>query len=234
VTVEGARGDATVKVALVSVVSGDRYVRYAQRMFASAETYFFGHGTIDRAFVMLEAREGWPDATMYRYHVIAEQAERFQDATHVFMIDADMQIVAPVGEEILGTVVATSHPGFVGRRGTYEDRPESAACVRPDEGTAYFCGGFVGGERGAFLDLAAAIRRGVDADAANGVTAVWHDESHLNRYLVHRPPDVHLTPSYCYPEDDRSYIENVWPERYEPRIVAVQKNRFRAALRRWF
>jgi histo-blood group ABO system transferase len=201
-------------------------------MFASAETFFFGNGTIERAFVMLDAREGWPEATMYRYHVILEQAERFQDATHVFMIDADMRIVAPVQEEILGLVVATSHPGFVGLRGTYEDRPESAAYVGPAEGTTYYCGGFVGGERTEFLALAEAIRAGVEVDAANGVTAVWHDESHLNRYLIDHPPDVHLTPSYCYPEGDRSYIRKVWPHRYEPKIVALRKNRLGAALRR--
>ena len=232
-TVERTPGNASVKVALVSVVSGERYVRHARRMFASAETYFFGTDTAERAFITLDARVGWPDATMYRYHVILEQVERFRDATHVFLIDADMQIVAPVQNEILGSVVATSHPGYVGQRGTYEGRPESAAYVRPDEGTAYYCGGFVGGERSEFLALAEAIRDGVEADATNGVTALWHDESHLNRYLIDHPPDVHLTPSYCYPETDRSYIRKVWPHRYEPKIVALQKNRVGAALRRW-
>jgi histo-blood group ABO system transferase len=230
---EASPKEGAARVVLVSVVSGERYVRYARRMLASADGFFFKSGEIERAFVMLDGREGWPAATMYRYHVILEQADRFQNATHVYLIDADMRFVAPVQEEILGALVATSHPGYVGRRGTYEDRPLSAAFVGEEEGATYFCGGFVGGEQSEFLALSEAIREGVDSDAANGVTAVWHDESHLNRYLIDHPPTLHLSPSYCYPEDDQSYIQKVWPQRYEPRIVALRKNRFRAVLRRW-
>lgn len=228
-----APSHSRVSVALVCVVSGKRYIRYARRMLMSAEDRFLNTGSVERSFLMLDGREGWPDATMYRYHVLLEQAERFRDATHVYLIDADMRFVAPVDAEILGALVATSHPGYVGRRGTYEERRDSAAFVAEHEGTRYYCGGFVGGQRSEFLALADAIRAGVDSDAAAGITAVWHDESHLNRYLVDHPPPVQLSPSYCYPEDDHRYVKTVWPQRYEPKILALRKNRFKAALRRW-
>jgi hypothetical protein len=216
---------ATHRVALVSVVSGAEYVRYARELHRSAEGRFMSDSGTAPLLLILEGRPGWPMATMHRYHVILEEAHCLAEATHVFHIDADMRFVGNVGSEILAPLVATAHPGYVGRRGTFEGRPESAAYVGPDEGTTYFCGGFVGGEREEFLRLATAIRDGVNADGTRDLIAVWHDESHLNRYLAGRPPDVTLSPSYCYPEDDRYYRRKVWPERYEPKIVALRKRR---------
>jgi histo-blood group ABO system transferase len=214
-----------LRVALVTVASGERYVQYAEQMLSSAKKYFFADSGAGLDLVMLAGREGWPAATMERYHVIVENAERLAGATHVFHVDADMRFVAPVGAEIIAPLVGTTHPGYVGRRGPYEARPESAACVAPDEGSVYYCGGIVGGERTEFLQLANAIRAQVDRDAEHGIVARWHDESHLNRYLIDRPPDLALSPSYCYPEDARNYIRRVWPERYEPKLIALDKPR---------
>jgi histo-blood group ABO system transferase len=224
--------DSSPRVALVCVASGGEYVAYAERMFASAELFFLAGMGVRRDFMLLEGRHGWPAATMYRYHVVLEHAERLTDATHIFMIDADMAFVAPVDTEIIAPLVATAHPGYVNRRGNYESRPVSAACVADGEGTTYFCGGFVGGARLAFLRLARSIQSGVDRDAANDVIAVWHDESHLNRYLVEHPPAIILSPSYCYPQNDRRYIRSIWPERYTPRIVALEKRKRFSGLRR--
>jgi hypothetical protein len=214
-----------LKVALVTVVVGDRYARYARLMLASAERWFLRDTGADISRLMFQGREGWPAATMYRYHVLLENADVFRDAEYVFHIDADMRFVAPVGNEVLAPLVATRHPGYLGRRGPYEDRPASVAYIPPTEGNAYYCGAFNGGERGEFLRLADAIRAAVDADAELGITAVWHDESQLNRYLVDRPPDVALSPSYAYPEDDKYYIRKIWPEQYEPKILACRKPR---------
>ena len=212
------------KVALITVASGERYVRYAHQMVASARDFFLCDAGAEPTFLILEGPNGWPAATIQRYHVIGEEADRLgEEVTHIFHIDADMRFVAPVGSEILAPLTATAHPGYVGLRGTYEERQESAAYVGPGEGGIYCCGGFVGGERAEFLRLAESIRAGVDADARRHLTAVWHDESHLNRYLIDRPPDVMLPPSYCYPEDDRHYIQRIWPDRYEPKIVALRK-----------
>jgi histo-blood group ABO system transferase len=217
--------DSRPKVVLLTVASGDAYVGYAERMLASAAKHFLSDGWADPTFLMLQGRTGWPAATMQRYHVIVDEADRFADASHVFHIDADMLFVAPVGREILGSLVGTTHPGYVGRRGTFEERPESAAYVAPGEGRIYYCGGFVGGERGQFLRLAEAIRDGVDEDARKGIVALWHDESHLNRYFVQHRPGLTLSPSYCYPANDSQYVRRIWSKRYEPRIVALNKPR---------
>ncbi|HKJ23773.1 MAG TPA: hypothetical protein VKB65_03060 [Myxococcota bacterium] len=101
------------------------------------------------------------------------------------------------------------------RRGAYETRPESTACVARHEGRVYLMGGFYGGRTAAFLAMAERIRADVDRDAARGITAVWHDESHLNRYLIDHPPRV-LTPSHGFPEG--------WDLPFPPRIVLLDKD----------
>lgn len=111
-----------------------------------------------------------------------------------------MRFVAQVTEDEIFSqgITATEHPGYVGERGTPETNPKSTAFV-PYVRT-YFCGGFNGGSVKAFLATAQLIRMRIEIDKQNGITAVWHDESHLNRYLFDNPPAKILSPAFCYPD----------------------------------
>jgi histo-blood group ABO system transferase len=115
-----------------------------------------------------------------------------------------MRFVDYVGEEILGTKVATIHPLFYDKQRAelvgYEGRLASKAYISPEKGTRYYAGGFFGGTKNEFLSMAAELAGCIDEDLKNGVIAKWHDESHLNRYFADHPPAIELTPSYCYPE----------------------------------
>lgn len=187
-----------VKACLVVVTSGEAYSRYAKGLFWSARDNFYGDT------LRLKGREGWPAATLYRYHVLLENEDRLSAYDYIYLCDADMRFEATAGVEIYGEITATQHPGYVhGVAPPYERRPESAAYVK--RGTTYYAGGFVGGERQAFLSLARAIAAQVDADDAKGIVATWHDESHLNAYLAEHPPSVTLSPSYCFPDDSSGY-----------------------------
>lgn len=196
---------------LICVVSGEVYERYAERLMESARKFFPGDGKI------LCGREGWPDATLYRYHAVCE--ENWSGYDYLYLCDADMRFEAPVEDEIFSSLVATQHPGYVTRKDLpYEDRPESAAYVR--KGTVYYAGGFVGGTRAAFLDLAHGIVNQIEQDDRNGITARWHDESHLNRQLALLPPTRTLSPSYCFPDDASGYP---WLDGMKRILVAVDK-----------
>lgn len=198
---------------VIAVVSGEVYERYAQILASSMSKHFPGR------LWTLSGRKGWPEATLYRYHVLLENQEHFKSYDHIYLCDADMRFEAPVGDEIFSPLVATQHPGFVGKKDLpYEDRPESAAYVR--KGTTYYCGGFVGGERAAFLDLAQGIVSQIEQDDRNGIVARWHDESHLNRQLALLPPTRTLPPSYCYPDDDSGYP---WLRGKKRILVALDK-----------
>lgn len=212
-------------VCLIAVVTGEIYRRYARRMFASASDFF--QPSREVAFRILPGREGpWPAGTLYRYHALVAHAGELE-FDYLFMCDADMQFEGKIGAEILAEgVTATQHPGYVGMPPEalpYERRPESNAFVREGAGERYYAGGFIGGGRESLLKMAETIRLAIDADALNGITATWHDESQLNRYLAHNEPARVLSPAYCHPQNDEWYRSALWPEEYPRLLVALDK-----------
>ncbi len=190
----------------------------------SAEEFFCPTGT--REFTIIPGEEHWPRGTMMRYHRLLEH---FPRTNYVFLIDADMLFEAEVGREILPSplgITATLHPGYVGsfvHELPFERNEASAAYVAPGESDTYFCGGFVGGRRGAMRTLAKQVVQIIEIDQANGLIPTWHDESALNKMLALSPPEVILDPGFCCPQND-SWYRSVWPEPYERKITALDKS----------
>ena len=114
-----------------------------------------------------------------------------------------MRFVDVVGEEVLGDLVAVSHPGYFNSPRSslpFEERPASRAWIPPGQGSRYFAGGFQGGKVENFLRAMHCMRDAVDDDESRGVMACWHDESHWNRYCLDHPPTTVLPPQYTCPE----------------------------------
>lgn len=213
----------SLNTTLVVVVNGSAYESFADDLFESAQQFF--KPTEKVHCLMLGGRSGWPDATMYRYHSLINN---MPNTAYVFLSDADMLFEQRVGPEILPKhgITATLHPGYVVTPPAalpYETRVESSARVLDHQKDRYFCGGFVGGTRQHMLNLAKSVARIIDTDVANGVTPRWHDESALNKVLARKPPELTLSPAYCHPSDS-SWYETFWPESYERKLVAIDKN----------
>jgi Glycosyltransferase family 6 len=218
---------------LVAVAGGETYVRFAEQLMESAREFF--HPTPQVDYLILDGEEGWPQGTLMRYHRLLREEIK---TDYLFMIDADMLCVAPIGSEILhpdeDAIVVTTHPGYVDRPSgelPFENRPESSCYVKFAKRRRYVCGGFVGGERREFQYLAQRVMKRLDEDIARGITPLWNDESALNAavvaYLGYKRV---LSPAYCYPQDSSYYEREIWTERYEPRIVALDKTPAERAL----
>ena len=156
----------------------------------------------------------WPYVTLNRYAFFMQYAQYLKDYDYLYYIDVDMRIVAPVGDEILGNLVAVQHPGYYGRRGTPETRWQSMAYIPGNVPMQYFAGGFQGGAN--YLQAAEVMAENIRLDTMNGYTAIWHDESHWNKYLTTHSPDVILSPSYCYAEGQNLP--------FEQKIIALNKD----------
>ncbi len=220
------------KIGLLVIATG-KYSRFLPDLFMSADRYFMiKHNVTKFVFtdnpdvvsnttvVIPHIHEPWPNPTLKRYHAFNKHFSILKKMDYLFYCDADMLFVDTIGSEILPDtkteMVATEHPGFYGgRRGTYETNPDSSAYVSDNEGSIYFAGGFNGGTSQAFLQMSTVIQQQIDKDMDKGIIAVWHDESHLNRYLIDNPPKV-LTPSYCYPER--------WTLPFEKKLLALDKD----------
>lgn len=103
-----------------------------------------------------------------------------------------------------------------GGLGRWEENCSSEAYVEKDRREKYFCGGIWFGTRNAISDLVERLASAVQADQERNITAIWHDESHLNRWATENTHGVE-TSELCYNEK--------YPQlkKLEPVIVAVTK-----------
>ncbi len=210
--------------ALCVVATEGLYQDFAHELFLTAEKWFQPTPVVE--FVLEDGEPGWPRATMCRHEILLRE---LPDTDYVFLCDADMKFVAPVGKEILppwGGMVATQHPGYVGMpyaQLPYEQNPESACFIPEGEGHTYYCGGFFGGTQKAMRRYLAETALCMELDMMRRHVPAWHDESAHNRVLATHPPDLVLDPGYCFPEDSEYYEKHVWKQTYEPRLVARVK-----------
>ncbi len=218
------------------VIATNKYIQFVEPLWESAKKHFMaGTGHDPHMFVFTDAdavpkgtlkvphrHRPWPYPTLLRYHAFTDNESCLQDMDYVFYCDADMRFEGDVGEEILGDLVATIHPGFWDKQPeffsqSYEKNPRSCAYMPPGmHGKHYYAGGFNGGRRERWLQMAREIRGWIDKDLENGIIAAWHDESHLNKYLTGNPPTVELDTSYCYQEE----LDMPFPRR----LVALKKD----------
>jgi hypothetical protein len=153
----------------------------------------------------------WPYATLMRYHEILRKCTTL-DCEIVIWIDCDMQLVGPLPfMDMRDGVVFSRHPGFTfyligflklrinekiryikervsevlkGQkfRGTWEENTSSTAFLERALRKRYVHGAFWGGEKKSVMQMCESLSLSIDTDLAQNYIAIWHDESHLNRY----------------------------------------------------
>lgn len=231
------------------IVATGKYISFVKPLLDSAEKYFcpqhkrtyfiFTDATgtdlapllqcsyHDNVIITYQKRFGWPHDTLLRFSVYNEHKDLFASTDYMFATDADMLFVGTEGDEILGNLVATNHPGFEkniplwGSEPPYDRNPLSTAYISYDEGTYYFAGGFYGGSTSEFTKMIETVTRNIVTDLEKyNYIAEWHDESHLNRYFIDNKPSIILDRSYCYPENGNLKGYPLC----SPKLLALDKN----------
>lgn len=223
------------------IVATGKYSIFVRPLVDSAEKYFCPHHSktyfiftdssleqekTDKMIIIHQKRLGWPYDTLMRFEIYDKHKHLFSSMDYIFAIDADMLFVGLEGDEILSDRVATQHPGFEGKKplwgneAPYERNTISTAYISYDEGTHYFAGGFYGGSQSEFLTMINTITHNIQKDLAAEYIAIWHDESHLNRYFIDHKPTKMLDRSYCFPENG---IAKGYPS-CSPKLLALDKN----------
>ena len=179
--------------------------------------------TSDNVRVHYIDHEPWPMPTLKRYNYFVKEKDYILEHDYCFYLDADMRIDDPVGEEVLSDLVATQH-GYQSmhpkEQMSYDRNPECLAYVAPGDEVTYYAGGFNGGKTTKFMEMAEVIADRVNKDLEKDIIALWHDESHMNRYMIDNPPTLALNPEYCYAEE---FIGTQYPFQ-NPKIIALKKN----------
>ena len=214
---------------LLIATGGPRYTRFVPDLIKSLKRFFPPHEIIlftDETFLpgifcIHQENLGWPLASLMRYRMFLDARDHLKKYDHLFYMDIDMLVKAPIQEsEICGDgITAVLHPGYVGiPEKTYDRNPNCTANLRGNR--EYYQGCFQGGSRDAFLKMCQILHGNINRDEATGNRAVWFDESHLNWYLYHNPPAIALSPVFACPEYTDNY-PSVWDQ--IPRIVHLAK-----------
>ncbi|NWX11710.1 BGAT1 transferase, partial [Aegotheles bennettii] len=148
----------------------------------------------------------WQDGSMSRMDTISRYIRsQFQyEVNYLYSIDIDAQLFEHIGVEIIDELVGTvSSWQYTACRDNkaYERHPESQAAIPKGEGDFYYTASFYGGSVAEVYRLTRACFKGLMEDRKNGIEARWHEESHLNKYLLYHKPTRLLSPEYYWDEE---------------------------------
>jgi|TARA_R110001583_G_scaffold2787_4_gene19544 hypothetical protein len=164
--------------------------------------------------------QGWPYITLYRFKFINQMRDQISKFDYTFFIDADLWCVGKVSwDEIIGSqpLIGVQHPGFVGKIGAFETDSRSRANIYDGEYdlSQYRQGCFWGGKTNDFLEMTNVLEQRVDADLEDEIVAVWHDESHTNKYFLENKSLVRtLHPGYAQPQNGYKNIREEYPTKF--------------------
>lgn len=193
------------KVAILYIATG-RYIQFWDEFYPAMEKYFLPNhkksyfvftDDIEKKFPnnvfrIPQKQLPWPQITLQRYRFFSSIKEKLKKFDYIYFLNANLIPQRMIDEKIFPSkeqgVMFTYHPGFKNKKNpdklTYDRNPKSTAYIPFGEGRIYVMGGFNGGRKEDFLKMSDELSRRTDIDSQNNIIARWHDESHLNRYLV--------------------------------------------------
>lgn len=212
----------------------DFYISYENNFLIQSEKEYFVFTDSDKIYDEDKCRRihkiyqknlGWPDDTLMRFHMFSSIKNELRKFDYIFFMNANCKCVTEISEEeflpLEKDIVVVQHPGAYSKNPkqfTYDRNPKSTAYIPKGKGQYYVCGGINGGKGPAYLSLIEELKRNIDIDKDNGVIAKWHDESHINHYILQHNNWVMLSPSYCYAEG--------WNLPYKPKILVREKSKY--------
>lgn len=194
---------------VLNLIATNKYISFLDIICPSMENFFFpGHEIVALVHTNQEITENfldserikfiknpidhepWPFTTLKRFHYFLSAREVLENSDYCFYIDVDSTFIGEISEEVLpeSGMMGTIHPCLFNGPGTPDRNPQCLAYIPPGSNNRYFCGGFFGGSSREFIEMSERIKSNIDQDLSNGIIAVWHDESHLNRYFFDNPP----------------------------------------------
>ncbi len=227
-----------MKIAILYICTG-KYDIFWKEFYNSCEKYFFTTECKDyyvytdsdniynqkssNVHKIYQKTLGWPGNTLYRYHLFAANAKELEIYDYIFFFNANVEFKQNIGEEILpktDELIVVQHPGFYNKTNnkfTYERNCKSTAYIPHGKGKVYVCGGVNGGTAEVFLKLIDTLKYNIDQDDENKFIALWHDESHINKYILNNKYKL-LSPAYAYPEG--------WKLPFECKILIRDKEKY--------
>lgn len=214
-----------MKVAILYICTG-KYNQFFKGFFESCEKYLLKDiaqleyyvftddmSLSDEVNVHLIKKEcaGFPADSLFRFDMFLQVRQELEKADYIYFFNSNAEFKASVGEEILplnGEKLVGAewpakrkpfnHPMFY----PYERNKHSTAYIAPHESKPYiyYMGGINGGVSTDYIGMIETLSENIRNDYENGIIAIVHDESHINKYFRRHNCKV-LSAEYCYPEE---------------------------------
>lgn len=220
------------KVAILYIATG-RYIVFWDQFYRSMEEkflpefkkhYFIFTNHTDMKFpqnvtVIYRRVHGFPGDTIDRFDMFLSIKDKLKKYKYTYFLNANAFVTKLVRNEILPTpsqgITVTWHPEYYRekKRETfpYDTNPNSTAYIPSYKGKYYVQGSFNGGITEDYLKMAEVLADEVKENKKRNVMARWHDESHLNHYILDKNPLV-LPPSYTWANFDYTLLNIVKDE----------------------
>lgn len=220
------------------------YVKFWERFYKSAEINFLpldkkeyflftdkplaaiaGAVENDNIHVFFQSNLGWPGNTLFRYRMFEDHIEEIKHCEYLFFFNSNIVFEKEIAREeylpVTEDLVVTQHPGYFCAK-PYDlpfcRKRKSRAFVPYSCVNDYVCGGLNGGKTPAYLRMIVDLNERIKKDFEEGIVATWHDESHLNRYIIDKGSYKLLSPAYSYPEG--------WSLPFEKKITILEKSKY--------
>lgn len=218
-----------------SIFWKDFYLSMEEKFISNAEKHYFvftDNSEIDfekdnpNIHRIYQENLGWPGNTLMRFDIFLKIEKELINMDYLFFFNANLLIEKEITEiEFIPTnnynLLATVHPGFYNKsrdKFTYEINKNSSAYIPKNQGAYYFAGGLNGGKTLPFIEAMREMNNNIIIDKQKNIVALWHDESHWNKYLAERSDVKMISPSYLYPEG--------WDLPFELKILIRDKNKW--------
>ena len=234
-----------MKVAII-FIGTSKYINFLPKFYENIEKYFLPNS--QKTFLVFTDGEledppeniipyyqehlEWPYITLTRFEIINKAKDEISKNDLMVFLDADTLVVDTVNEnefisdnhDLFGVHHPCHHLGMPPHDkspGAFETNSLSLAYVntKKESSSVYYQGCLWGGKVPTVFKMIDELQDRVNRDLEKNVIAVWHDESHINRYFIDHPDMIYtLGPEYAYPEVFSEYCN------FEPKIIHLAKD----------
>lgn len=195
-----------MKISILYICTGKYYI-FFKDFYESCERYFIPEAektyfvfsdhreleSYEKVHLVYKECEGFPNDSLFRFRTFLTIEKELQKYDYIFFFNSNMQFVAPVDESVLPSVEdgymccldadfnkIYPHPSFF----PYERNRKSLAYIpRGLTQYRYYHAGLNGGRAKEYLEFCKTLNENIATDYQNGIVAIYHDESHVNKYF---------------------------------------------------
>ena len=199
-----------MKIAILYICTGKYHVFFhdfyesSEKFFLSGveKTYFVfsdnrDFENLDKVSFHYKECEGFPKDSLFRFRTFLTIEQELQEYDYVFFFNSNMKFVKEVNEKILPTEKDGwlccldaeyekhyPHPSFY----PYERNRNSLAFIpRGLTRYRYYHAGVNGGRVKEYIEFSRNLMENIEDDYNHGIVAIYHDESHVNKYFSEHP-----------------------------------------------